>query len=214
LFALALFTILLQAAERGGFLFAAAHQAGFLKLQIAQLFFVDEMSVQFDQAAANGGVLLILKHIGELDAALGIDGHFEGGNAAQAPGDIGERLDEFGFFERDGLEFLFVGGDVALVFGSIVGRKQNGGAGETGFDSVQGGGAPAFFGTGAGAEKGVHTVSGELSGRNFGRLRGFGRDWRLLAGGDAGQLAGVALGGAADGSSGHGGWGLQKEMAR
>src|SRR6185312_12572071 len=128
-------------------------------------------------------VLLIIKHIGELNAALRVDGHFEGGNAAQAPGDIGERLDEFGFFETNGLQFLFVGGDVALVFGSVVGGKQNGGAGEARFDRVQRGGAPAFFATRAGAEKGVRTVSGELSGRNSGRWRGFGRDWLELAGG-------------------------------
>ncbi|HEY6988400.1 MAG TPA: hypothetical protein VH369_08450 [Bryobacteraceae bacterium] len=200
---LVLFTILLQTVERGGFLFTAAHQAGFLKLQIAQLFFVDQMGVQLDQAAANGGVVLILKHIGELDSALGIDSHFEGGDAAQAPGDIGERLDEFGFFETNGLPFLFVGGDVALVFGSVVGGKQDGGAGEAGFDGIQRRVTLTRFGAGSGAEKCIGAIGGEPGGGDFGscfRLGLFGRELLLLAGGFAGELAGFALSGATDGT--------------
>jgi hypothetical protein len=39
------FAIGLQAAKLGGFLFAAADEASFLKLQVAELLFVHEMSL-------------------------------------------------------------------------------------------------------------------------------------------------------------------------
>jgi hypothetical protein len=75
-------SLILQAAEFGGFLFAAADQARFLKLQIAELLFVREVSVKLDEAAADIRVVLVLELIGKFDAASSIDGHFETGDTA------------------------------------------------------------------------------------------------------------------------------------
>jgi hypothetical protein len=151
--------LLLQAAERGGFFLAAADEPGLLKLQVTELLFVNEMSVQLDEAAADAGMLLVFEQAGELDATFGVDGHFERGNAAQAPGDIGEGLDQLALFEAGGLQFVFVGGDVALVFGGVVTGEQDGGAGEPGFDGIQGRIALAFFGARASAEKGIRAIA-------------------------------------------------------
>jgi hypothetical protein len=71
----------LQTAELGSFLFAAADQASFLKLQVAELLFVDQMCLQLDETAANVRVLLS-ELIRVYDAAAGVDRHFEPRNAA------------------------------------------------------------------------------------------------------------------------------------
>ena len=53
--------------------------------------------------------------LGELDAAFGIHGHLETEDAGEAPGRVGDRLDQIGFVLADGLELILVGADVALM---------------------------------------------------------------------------------------------------
>jgi len=185
------FAFVLEFAEGGGFLFAAADEPGLLKLQGAELLFVDQMGVQLDEVAADSGIFLILELIGKFNATLGVDGHFERGHAAQAPGDIGERLDQFGLFQAHRLELAFVGGEMALVFGNVIGREQHSSASESSFDGVQRRLSFSFFGFWTGGQLGVG-----------------------LIGGAAGLLTGFALGGATDGAVGHGACYLEKEMAR
>ena len=72
----------MEAAEFGGFFFATADQAAFLKLQVAKLLFVDEMRVQLNETAPDVRILLILELSGKFDTASGVDSHFERGDAA------------------------------------------------------------------------------------------------------------------------------------
>ncbi len=175
--------VVLELAEFGEIFFAVAAEAGFLDLEIAQLFFVLEEGIELGDA---------------LFAAALKESQFERRDAKEPPVGVGERLDEDGFAFGDGLELVFVLFDVVLVAGGIVGREQDGAAGESGFDGVGGRAGFAFRGARTGRELGIGAIGGELG---FGEFCGRFREPGLLAG----EFLGFALGGAADGTWSHGG---------
>jgi len=114
-----LLTVLLQEAQLGGFFFAAAGEARFLQLQIADLLFVDEEGMRVDQERA-GSELVLFEQIGEFDAAFGEERHFQSRDTAQASPGIGDGLDELTFTETHRLKLLLEGVQMALVFSGIV----------------------------------------------------------------------------------------------
>ncbi len=126
----------MELAEFGHFLIEAAVEAGFLELEIAQLLFVFEVDVQFDEAGAEGKIVFGVG-FGELVAAAGVDGHFEAGDALQTPLGIGQGLDEFGFTQAGGAVFGFIGGEMRAIGIGVVAGKEDGTAGQPGFDGVQ-----------------------------------------------------------------------------
>lgn len=126
----------LEAAEFSGILFAAAMQAGFLKLEIAQLLFIGEEGLKLDEARAERRVVVV-ESIRKLDTATSEDGEFEAGNAIETPGGVGQRLDERAFARRRGLKFLFEVAEVLLVLGGIVGGEQDGAAGQRRCNRIQ-----------------------------------------------------------------------------
>lgn len=115
--------------------FAAAMQARFLDMQIAELLLIGEMRVQVDESGPIGGIL-IFELLCELDTALGVDGEFEDRDALQAPGGIGDGLHQIAFALADGAEVFFVVGYVLLVGGGIFGGKEDGAAGERCFEGI------------------------------------------------------------------------------
>ncbi len=124
---LLLFAFLLQAAEFGHFLFVAALETRFLELQVLELLFVFEESAELDQVGAGGpvqGAVLLI-----FGAALGIDRHFETGDALQTPLGVGEGLDELLLAESGGLVLPGVGCEVLPIDIGIVVVEQHGAAG-------------------------------------------------------------------------------------
>ena len=101
---------------------------------------------------------MLLEHIGELDAAFGEERRFESGNAAQTPPGIGDGLNQLALAQANGRELLFERRQMALVFGGVIARKQNGTAREGGFDGVEARLGFAFLGAGAGGELGVGAI--------------------------------------------------------
>ena len=209
-----LVAFLLGCAEVGEIFVALAAQSGFLELQIAELLFVDEVRFEFDHAGLSvgwfGGEFL-----GELAAAAGIEGEFESGDAAETPIGIGDRLNQLGFADADGLEFADEAINILFVGGGIVGGQQDGAAGEGGFESVGGGLGFAFRGAGAGGEGGVGAIGGQTGGGDFDGFfrygafgfkfgRGCSDDSEFTAGAClAGELFGFAFLGAADRAGSH-----------
>ena len=129
------FAFLLEAAEFGHFLFAAADEAGFLKVQIAKLLFVIETDLHFDHDRLR--VNLLGMAVGELLAANVDEGHFEAWDAVETPAGVDDRLDEGEFLGAGGFEFLLVSEEEGLVLVGVVGGEDDGAAGETGFDGVE-----------------------------------------------------------------------------
>src|SRR5947209_3017071 len=84
-------TLLLQLPELGGVFFTLAAETPVLKLQVAQLLFVCEERVDLDQAGSQSSRFLV-ELIGKLNAAQGVNAHFERGNAIETPGMVGELL--------------------------------------------------------------------------------------------------------------------------
>jgi hypothetical protein len=161
-------TVLLQAPEFGQFLFVAARETGFLELEVAELLFILQENVKLDHAGTQGWVV-ILEVVLELETAQGIDGHFKTRDALATPGGIGERLDEFGFAEADGLELGAVLLEVVFVCRSIFGREQDGAAGESCFDCIQGDFGFTLRGAGTCRELSVRTIGFEASSGDHGR---------------------------------------------
>ena len=93
---LLLHTLGLETAQFGNFFFAAAGQAGFLELQIADLLFVGDEGVGVDQVRARGEVLFV-EQLGKFDAAFGEESRFERGDAAQTLVGVGDGLYEIRF---------------------------------------------------------------------------------------------------------------------
>ncbi len=147
-------------------------------------------------------------------------------DGALIDGFVSEHVSEFE--AADGFEFFFVEFDVTLVSAGVVGREQNGAAGERGLDGIERGLGFAFFCAGARGEFGIGSIGGKLSfGERAGwrlgefeidrfRLRGFRlRDFGLrgvetggrrrgLSCGFASKFGFTALLSAADLTSGHG----------
>ena len=176
-------------------------------MQIAELLFVKEVRFEFDQARLGFGGFGD-EFLGELGAAASVEGEFESGDAAETPVGIGDRLNELGFADADGLEFADATLDVLFVGGGIVGGKQDGAASEGGFQGVDRGLGFAFGGAGAGRERGISPVGGEAGGGDFDGLV-YGDvvlDGSCFNDSDftfAGELFGFAFLGAANGAGSH-----------
>jgi hypothetical protein len=110
---------LLEVAELGDFLFAAAGEAGFLELEIEELLVVGLVGMKLDQGGALGGIG-IGELFGKIEAALREESLLQVGDAAETPDGIGDRLREVALEETDGLEFGFISEDVTLVFGDVI----------------------------------------------------------------------------------------------
>jgi hypothetical protein len=152
--------------------------------------------VHFDHdCAINMGVFLEERI--EFQAAFGEEGHFKTGDASQTPAGVGDGLNESAFFGTGGLELFFVGEDMSLIAGSVVGRQQDGMAGEAGFDGVEGNGGFASFCFRAAGLESVLAIGGETGSGDF-EGKSFGSDSRL--GGLASQVVLFALSGAAFGT--------------
>ena len=131
-------TLLLHLAELGGVFFALAAETPVLKLQVAQLLFVHEERVDLDKAGSQSGRFLI-ELISKLNAAQGVDAHFECVNAIKTPGVVGEQLDECALSSTEGPEFSEEIVHVIFVGFDIVGGKKDSTTRECGFDGVHGG---------------------------------------------------------------------------
>ena len=110
---------LLNFAQLCGFFFAAAGQAPFLELQIAELLLVSDEGLKLDHVRAERGFMLF-ESLSKLEVTLSENGHLQSGNAVEAPSGIGDRENQIGLDLTDGLKLLHVGVDVALVFGGVV----------------------------------------------------------------------------------------------
>ena len=85
---------------------------------------------------------------------------FQGGDAVEAPGGVGEFLGELGFGRGGGLVFVEELAAVLLVGGLIFGGQDSGAAGEAVAEGVAGGTGFAFRGAGAGGLLGVGAING------------------------------------------------------
>ena len=129
--------ISLQFAQGGGIFFALAAQAAFLEAEIREIAARGAKDVRFDQGWADR-LVLVREHASAFETAEGVDAGFERGNAQQTPFGVGERLDERALGIGGGRPLGLDAGDVGGVGGGVLGWQQDGAAGETGFQSVQG----------------------------------------------------------------------------
>jgi hypothetical protein len=155
------FAFLLEGAEFGRLLFAAAGEAGFLKLQIAKLLFVHEQDVDLDHGDAVGVVVFGVKSR-DFKAATAHEGHFQAGEPVETPTQVGDGLHESAFFGTDGLKLFFVSQDVRLVERGVIPGKEDGLAGESCFNGVEADGGFALLGFRAGGELRVRLVSDDF----------------------------------------------------
>jgi hypothetical protein len=84
---------------------ALAVDASFLNVQVAELFFVREVRLQENSAAALG-FRAVLENWLELLVAMRVESEFEFLDAAQTPVAIDDDLDEFAFELADGFQLL------------------------------------------------------------------------------------------------------------
>jgi hypothetical protein len=84
----------------------------------------------------------------------------DGGDAVQAPGGVTQRLNKVLFERSDGPELLQESLGMALVCGRILGREDDGLAGETVAEGEEAGALFAGAGAGAGGFFGVGAVDG------------------------------------------------------
>jgi len=80
---------------------------------------------------------VVLEALGELEVAAGEDGCFEGRNALQTPGGVGDRLNQIGFTRAYEAEIVGVSLDVLFVGRGVVTRKQDSATRETCFDGME-----------------------------------------------------------------------------
>ena len=99
------------------------------------LLLIGEEGFEFDHAGARGGFELF-EAVGELDAALGVDGHFESGDVLEAPSGVSDGLGQIAFALGERFEFFCVGQDVLFVGSGVVGGEQDGAARECGLDGI------------------------------------------------------------------------------
>ena len=84
-------------------------------------------------AGGAAGRVEFFELLGKFVAATSVDRHFETGDALQTPLDVGERLDQFALAQADRLEFVLVSSEMLAVGFGVVGRQQNGAAGQDQF---------------------------------------------------------------------------------
>ncbi len=168
----------MEIVEFGEVFIAAAGKTIFLKAEIAEALFVGLGGVEIEQ-----GDVFVFELFGESDATGGEGGVFESGDAADAPGVIGDGLDEVEFDEAFGSELLEMSIDEGLVFGGVFGGEQDGAAaGEAGFHGVLRRGGAAGFGFGTrwigGRWLGWQRVGFRRFAERRGWVRGFARRQR------------------------------------
>jgi hypothetical protein len=73
---------------------------------------------------------------------------------------IGNTLYELGLARAHGLELVFIGGQVLAVAFGVVGRQQDGPAGEPRFDAVHGRDCFSLLSTHGGGELGIGATGG------------------------------------------------------
>ncbi len=195
----------LESAEFGHFLFAAAGEPGFLELEVAEVLTVGAADFHFENGSEAGAVEFFVGG-GEFFLADGEEGVFEGWNSVETPAEVGDGLYEGGFFGADGFQQFFVREDVGLIGDGVVGREEDGDAGEAGFEGVERADCPTSGSFWAGGMLGVGAVSGNARGGWFGLRGGRGGRWiwRLRGfknSGFTGGFKGLALGGATNGAS-------------
>ena len=88
----------------------------------------------------------------------------ERGDAVEAPGGVGEGLDEVFFEGADGQEFIDEAAAVELVGGGVLGGQDGGVAEEAVAERVEGGALLAGVGAGASGELGVFAIGGGAAG--------------------------------------------------
>jgi len=129
--------LLLQFAKRGGVFLTLAAQAAFLDAEIVELALVGEKDLGFDEVLARRRIF-ICEELGKFQAAHCVDAHFERRDAEQTPFGVRQGLDEIAFviaYRRARLhEFRYMG----FVEDGVFRGKQDGAAGEPGFDGVNG----------------------------------------------------------------------------
>ena len=125
---------MLQAVQLGGILFAIAADAHFLDLEVTELLFEVQEGVHLDEGAlqfAAIGELLV-----EQLQAVGVEGHFEGGDAVESrsgPPRFGRARIRGGRRPELVDEIL----NVAAIDGSVVRRQENRAARQAGPDGVE-----------------------------------------------------------------------------
>ena len=78
----------LELFQFGGLLFALAKEARLLRAEIAELTLVVEEGVHVEERGTGVG-RFVGDEIRELAAAVGVESHFERGDAVETPGDVG-----------------------------------------------------------------------------------------------------------------------------
>jgi len=186
-------------------------------VQIAKLLFVLLHDLEIEQRGFSGAGTF-RQVLAEFQAAAAHERDFESGDAIEAPADIGNGfrstgwsllrkhgLHEGAFFGTDRFELRFIIADVGLVKNGVVRREKNGLASESGLDGIEADGGKTFGRARAGGFERVRSLSIELSlrdGLGFGLERfgsgGLERSVFFTSG-----FEGLALSGAADGTSRH-----------
>ena len=163
------FTPGLEAQELGGFAFATAREAVFLKLEIAQLFFVLAADFEEEVGLPSGLVPEVGIVFGYGGGATGDDGEFEDGRGRETPTSVDDGLHERALFRTDWLIEVLIFGSVAGVAVSVFGiGEEDGGAGEAVFDGVEFGLGFAFVRARTGGFLSVFSIGSETSFRQSG----------------------------------------------
>jgi len=113
-----------------------------------------EGAVGVDDVELDGGLL------GRRVGGAVEEGGFEFGDAVEAPGGVGEFLDELRFGGSGGLVLVAEAAAVDFVGGAIFGRQDGGGGGEAMSEGVHGGTLFPGCGARAGGELGVGAIDG------------------------------------------------------
>jgi hypothetical protein len=166
--ALCLGPLLLELLEFAEIGFALATEAALLESKIAEFPTVNHVDFSHDEGLAIGGVGFVGEFAGEFAMAERVESGFERSDAEQAPFGVGDGLDEDVFVVIGRREFGEVAIKVLPIDGGIVGRQEDGAAGEAGFDGVHGGFGFAFRRFRPGTELGIGAVGGDAG---FGGLR-------------------------------------------
>ena len=156
------FALSLEALELSGIAFAAAREAMFLELEVAQFLFV--LAADFEEEVGLPIGVVPESGVGLNDGggATGDDGEFEEGRGGEAPAGIDDGLDERIFLGADWLvEVLIIEAVLVVTLGVGGVGEKDGGAGEAVFDGVETDFRFTFVGAGASGFLSVFAIGGE-----------------------------------------------------
>ena len=152
----------LETLELGGFAFAAAGEAVFLELEVAQLLFILTADFEKEVGLIFGLVPKSWVAFDDGGGAAGDDGEFEDGRGAETPTSVDDGLDESAFFGTEGLIEVLILCGVAVVAVGVFGiGEKDGGAGEAMCDGVEFGFGFARIGDRTAGFLGVLSIGGE-----------------------------------------------------